>query len=236
MASLHVTEGCELCAMVMLNVATSSSMLPSRGVHWMRPAKPCRAEGRHDTWVAPPLTAHWGSDSGIEGASVDPAALRRAVARALPPRRLSADMLTRDLRGRLALLPRSDWQRLGLCLSVLPFCGHILRSMDGHFRRAVRQGLDEASLASLDAQDLAGGRVEFLLGPGAWRTPERVVAGGVRAALEQACLWPDPVRERFLLQFGPDELTLPPSVAGLNVQWLEIACKASLADHPWLWS
>ena len=66
LASLHVTEGCELCAMVMLNVATSSSMLPSRGVHWMRPAKPCRAEGRHDTWVAPPLTAHWGSDSGIE--------------------------------------------------------------------------------------------------------------------------------------------------------------------------
>ena len=67
LASLHVTEGCELCAMVMLNVATSSSMLPSRGVHWMRPAKPCRAfEGRHSPWVPPPLTAHWGSDSGIE--------------------------------------------------------------------------------------------------------------------------------------------------------------------------
>jgi hypothetical protein len=68
LASLHVTEGCELCALVMLNVATSSSMRPSRGVDWRRTAKPCRAEGRHERWVAatPPLTAHGGSDSGIE--------------------------------------------------------------------------------------------------------------------------------------------------------------------------
>jgi hypothetical protein len=191
---------------------------------WVQAAALDRLVGAGGTASAGPATAG------------DAAGLRRAVARALPPRRLSPEMLTRDLRGRLALLPRADWLRLGLCLSALPFCGHILRSMDGHFRRAVRQALDEPALESLDRQDVAVGRVEFLLGPGAWRTPERVALGGMRAALEQACLWPDPVRERFLLQFGPDELALPPSVVGLNLHWLEIACKASLADHPWLWS
>lgn len=191
-----------------------------------------------DTWVLPAsLTALLGlADNPAPLARLDDAGVRRVVARALPPRRLPLDLLTGDLQGRLALLDRAHWLRLGLCISVLPFCGRILKSMDGNFRRVVREALDERTLEALDRQADAVASIAFVLGPGAWRAPERVAAGGVRAALEQACLWPDPVRQRFLLQFGPDELSGPPSVGGLNQQCLEIACKASLPDHPWLWS
>jgi hypothetical protein len=156
------------------------------------------------------------------------------VAAALPPRELPLNLLTGDLPGRLALLPRADWLRLGLCLALLPLRGQILRSMDGHFRRAVRQGLDEAVLAALD-QRAGGDAVRSLLGAGAWRTPAQVAAGGVVAALDQACDWPAPVRQRFELQFAAGELAQPPSVAGLDPHFLEIACKASWPDHPWLW-
>lgn len=191
-----------------------------------------------DTWVRPrSLARHLGAPdpSAWGGAPADAAGLRRALARALPPHRLDAGLLGRDLRGRLALLPRADWLRLGLCIAVLPFCGQIQRSMDGHFRRAVRQALDEAALQSLDQQGMLAERPTFLAGAGAWRTPALLAAGGVRSAMEQACGWPDPVRQRFALQFEPEELEAPPSVGGLNMTWLEIACKVLLPDHPWLW-
>lgn len=190
------------------------------------------------TWVRPrALARHLGASGlAIEPAALgDGAGLRRVMGRVLPPRRLDAALLTRNLRGRLALLPRADWLRLGLCISVLPFCGQIQRSMDGHFRRVVRQALDELTVQGLDAQAALGDRPVFLGGAGAWRTPDALAAGGLRAALEQACGWPDPVRTRFALQFEPEELEAPPSVGGLDMTWLEIACKASLPDHPWLW-
>lgn len=190
------------------------------------------------TWVRPrSLARHLGPDEPAPE-QISPghvASLQRVVARALPPRRLDAGMLGRDLRGRLALLPRADWLRLGLCISVLPACGQIQRSMDGHFRRVVRQALDEATLQSLDQQGVLAERPTFLAGAGAWRAPALLAAGGMRSAVEQACGWPDPVRERFALQFEPEELEAPPSVGGLDMTWLEIACKASLPDHPWLW-
>lgn len=194
-----------------------------------------------DRWVRPDTLAARIAGRGPLAAGAlpsrpDAAVLRRAVAQACPPRCLSLDVLTADLRGRLALMPREQWQRLGLCVAILPASGHILRSMDGHFRRAVRQGLDERVLEALDQHADAADPVRLLLGAGAWRDPARVAAGGIRSLIEQACLWPDPVRERFVLQFEPHELAAPSAVAGLNFFWLEIACKALWPDHPWLWS
>ena len=74
-------------------------------------------------------------------------------------------------------------------------------------------------------------------GSSAVKTPhiDGLAAGGMRSAVTQACGWPDPVRQRFALQFEPEELEAPPSVGGLDMTWLEIACKVSFPDHPWLW-
>jgi len=191
-----------------------------------------------DTWVRPrSLSRHLGAPSTYawDGTPPDAAGLRRVMACALPPRRLDTGLIGRDLRGRLALMPRADWLRLGLCIAVLPFCGQIQRSMDGHFRRAVRQVLDEAALERLDQQAGLAERPVFRAGAGAWRAPDLLAAGGVRSAVEQACGWPEPVRQRFALQFEPEELEALPSVGGLDMTWLEIACKVLLPDHPWLW-
>lgn len=192
------------------------------GVGWVRPRALARLTGANQAALRP--------DFGGDGA-----ALGRTLARALPPRRLDLELLGRDLRGRLALLPREDWLQLGLCIAVLPSCGGIRRSMDGHFRRVVQRALDESALTNLEERAEVPDRPAFLGGPGAWRAADRMAAGGVRAALEQVCVWPDPVRQRFELQFEPEELDVPPSVGGLNMTWLEIACKASWPDHPWLW-
>jgi hypothetical protein len=192
------------------------------GVGWSRPRALARLANAHEATMVP-------------GFGSDAAALGRTLARLLPPRRLDIELLSRELRGRLALLPRGDWLRLGLCVAVLPFCGQILRSMDGHFRRVVQQALDESALSGLEGQAAVPERPVFLGGPGAWRSADRLAAGGVRAALEQVCMWPDPIRQRFDLQFEPEELDVPASVGGLNMTWLEIACKASWPDHPWLW-
>lgn len=162
---------------------------------------------------------------------------RRVLARVAPPCTLDTDLICRDLRGRLALLSRSDWLRLGMCLCVLPSCGQIQRSLDGHFRRMVAQLLEEESIQALDRVPAEGlVRPVFLAGPTAWRTPEMLAAGGVRAAMAQVCPWPDPVALRVRLHFEPEDLEGPPSVSGLDNSWLEIACKALWPDHPWLWS
>jgi hypothetical protein len=190
---------------------------------WVRP----RALAQMMGGVAPTLQA---------GRAVD-AGWRRVVAQLLPPRRLDADLLCRDLRGRLALLSRADWLRLGLCVCVLPFCGQIQRSMDGHFRRAVRQLLEEEAIQRLDqAVDALAERPVFRAGPGAWRAPDPLALGGVRAAMGQACPWPDSVALRVHLHFEPEDLEGADSVSGLDMTWLEIACKALWPDHPWLWS
>ena len=162
---------------------------------------------------------------------------RRLTAQVAPPGRLDVDLVCADLRGRLALLSRTDWLRLGLCVCVLPSCGQIQRSMDGHFRRVVRQLLDEEAMAGLDRMEaLPAERPVDLSSPGAWRAPEALAAAGLRAAMTQACRWTDPVRRRVELHFEPDELAGPPAVGGLDMRWMEIACKALWPDHPWLWS
>jgi hypothetical protein len=135
-------------------------------------------------------------------------------------------------------LSREEWLRLGLCVCVLPSCGQIQRSMDGHFRRAVQQLLDEREIASLDrlADDLPSERPVFAAGPSAWRNLEALATGGVRAAMEQACRWPEPVRMRARLRFEPEELQGPASVNGLDITWMEISCRALWPQHPWLWN
>ena len=176
--------------------------------------------------------------SAVDAVRAPEAAWRQAIARFVPPGRLDASLLCRDLRGRLALLPREDWMRLGLCLCVLPACGQIQRSVDGHFRRAVQQLLDEEAIQGLDGMGdgLPAMRPVLLAGPGAWRAPERLATGAVRAAMDQACLWTEPVRQRVGLRFEPEELQGPHSVRGIDMTWLEIACKALWPQHPWLWS
>ena len=177
------------------------------------------------------------AEPGVQaGAAVD-RGRRRALARVAPPRRLDPKLLCRDLRGRLAMMPRADWLRLGLCLCVLPSCGQIQRSMDGHFRRVVRELLEEQAIRWLDGMEgFPGEKPVLWAGPGAWRSPEGLAAGGVRAAMSQVCHWPDLIRLRVRLNFEPGELEGPASVAGLDTSWLEIACKALWPDHPWLWS
>lgn len=191
------------------------------------------------TWLKPKALAKAlnAASPALDSLPGTPAAWRRALAHSQPPRRLDATLLAGPLRGRLALLSREEWWRLGLCVCVLPSCGQIQRSLDGHFRRAVRQLLDDETLEGLDQKAAhADTRPVFLAGPGAWRDPDSLAAGGVRAAMEQACSWPEPIRQRVRLRFEPKELTGPPSVRGLDITWLEIACRALWPQHPWLWS
>jgi hypothetical protein len=162
--------------------------------------------------------------------------LQRLADRVAPIGDIELRRLTRDWHSRLALLDAQHWMDLGFTLSVLPFCGHVQRSMDGNFRRALRDqfGVDAAGL--LDEQAGKGPALKFLLGPGAWKYPQRVAAGGVSAAMAQLCDWGGAVRQRFALQFDPQVLAAPASVEGLDETSLEIACKLTLQDHPWLWS
>jgi hypothetical protein len=163
-------------------------------------------------------------------------ALKKVVGKHSHPARLDLALLTSELSGRLALMPRSDWLRLGICLSFLPYCGHIRVSIDGHFRRAVREHLDESALLMLEQHGEVQDRPVFTAGVGAWRTPHLVALGGVRAGIEQACRWPDALMQRFLLQFETAERAVGPGVQGLNGYWLELACKTIFPRHPWLWS
>ena len=162
--------------------------------------------------------------------------VEQLLARVAPIHGIALTRLTRDWQSRLALLPPSEWFKLGFTLSVLPFCGHAQRSMDGNFRRALRDNLGPEGATVLDQYAGRGRELEFLLGAGAWKNPELVATSGVRAAFEQVCPWGEPIRRRFLLQFSPRVFEGPASVAGLDETWLEIACKISLQDHPWLWS
>lgn len=137
---------------------------------------------------------------------------------------------------RLCLLDASEWMRLGFALSVLPFCGQAQRSMDGHFRRALREHLGPEAPELLDALAGQGPPLKFLLGPGAWRQPQQVACGGLRSAWDQLCDWGRPVRTRFSLGFDPQVWRYPASVEGLNEQWLEVACKLIWQEQAWLWS
>jgi len=156
---------------------------------------------------------------------------RLAPIKDIEPRRLMGHWSTR-----LCLLDASEWMRLGFALSVLPFCGQAQRSMDGHFRRALREHLGPEAPELLDALAGQGPPLKFLLGPGAWRQPQQVACGGLRSAWEQLCDWGRPVRTRFSLGFDPQVWRYPASVEGLNEQSLEIACKLIWQEHPWLWS
>ncbi|MEY3007653.1 MAG: hypothetical protein RI942_1995 [Pseudomonadota bacterium] len=191
-----------------------------------------------DQWVSTPALiselklhsdASWAQD-------MNPSAVRKIVARHYRANRLSISLLTGSFKGRLALLSRDDWLRLGMFSAVLPHRSVIRHSMDGHFRRAVRQGFDEVVINSLEQLGSIEDGPEFTGGAGAWRTPQRVALGGVIAAVEQACSWPDPIRARFYLHFEPDERGVPPSVVGLNSHWLELACKILFPKPHWLWS
>lgn len=164
-----------------------------------------------------------------------PSSIRHMVDRLCPLGSVDLDLLWGSWRNRLALLSRAEWMQLGLCLAVLPFSGHLQRSMDGHLRRALRQGLDERVVQALDAESSARQLLRFLGGPGAWRNPQALACGGARAAIEQVCRWPDPIRRRSLLRFGPEDLSTPPSVSGLDAHWLELSCRLMWPEHPWLW-
>ena len=191
-----------------------------------------------DEWVSlPALARELKLSSAIDWAPLmTRSAVRKTVAAQFPSRRLSPALLTGELRGRLALLPRAEWLRLGLALALLPYCGGIRHSMDGHFRRAVRQAFDDATINALDQHDTVEERPVFIGGPGAWRNPQVVALGGVWSAVEQACGWPDVVKNRFYLQFEPNERSAPPSVNGVNGFWLEVACKTIFPNPHWLWS
>jgi hypothetical protein len=107
--------------------------------------------------------------------------------------------------------------------------------MDGHFRRALLQWLDADAIEALDGLRSRGRSPSFALGVGAWRHPPEVALSGIRAAIDQACGWPEPVTNRFLLHFEPQQAQRAPSVIGLDAHWLEITCQAIFPDHPWLW-
>ena len=197
-----------------------------------------------DRWADPVALARLCQSrpgQGVPGAAPDFEKLsavqkRRLIAAHLPPKDIPLVELTRDWRTRLALLSAADWMKLGFAVSVLPFCGHVQRSMDGNFRRAVREAFGPTVWTELDSHPQASVELQFLLGPGAWKTTPAVAAGGVRCAIEQACDWPQPIRERVCLKLDPSVMEAPVSVRGLNPYWLEIACKITLQDHPWLWS
>ena len=137
---------------------------------------------------------------------------------------------------RLALLRREEWLRLGTVVAMLPMCGRARHSIDGHFRRVVKQCLDEDGLERLDHDFPSLELPRSRLGPGAWRDTSAVSHGGIRAVLGQVCDWPDSVLNRFRLGFDVGELEQPPAVDGLTSEWMEFACKLSWPDHPWLWS
>jgi len=175
-------------------------------------------------------------DEALDPKALAPAQFQRLVDRVAPVAAMDLSRLTQDWHYRLALLDAKRWLDLGFTLAVLPFCGHVQRSMDGNFRRALREQFGGDAAALLDEQAGKGPPLQFMLGAGAWKNPQQVAAGGVSAALAQLCDWDDAVRDRFTLQFDPKILAAPPSVVGLDKTWLEIACKLTLQDHPWLWS
>jgi hypothetical protein len=175
-------------------------------------------------------------DQSLDPSALLPGQFRRLVERVAPGSAIDLFRLTQNWHSRLALLDAKLWLNLGFTLSVLPFCGHVQRSMDGNFRRALREQFGGDAAALLDEQAGKGPPLQFMLGAGAWKQPQLVAAGGVSAAFSQLCHWDDAVRDRFTLQFDPMILAAPPSVAGLDKTWLEIACKLTLQDHLWLWS
>ena len=162
--------------------------------------------------------------------------IQRLLGRVAPIQGIALTRLCRDWQSRLALLPAGEWLKLGFAVSALPFCGHAQRSMDGNFRRALRDQLGPDATVALDACAGPQGQPQFMLAAGAWKSPELVAMAGVRSAFEQACPWGEAIRRRFILQFPASLLETPASVAGLDETWLEIACKLSLQDHLWLWS
>lgn len=159
------------------------------------------------------------------------------AARLAPIHGIQPHRLMGGWQARLALLDASEWTQLGFAISALPYGGQAQRSMDGHFRRALREQLGADAPQRLDA--LAGQlppALKFRLGPGAWKQPQQVAWGGVRAAWDQVCTWDPAVRTRAGLGFKPEVLQSPASVVGLDEVGLEMACKLIWDEHPWLWS
>lgn len=191
-----------------------------------------------DQWVMPrALLRDLGcADEADFDAAMSRQAIRTIVAQRHQVGRLSVQLLAGDLRWRLALAPRDDWLRLGLCASLLPYCGRIRNSMDGHFRRVVREQFETSAIDLLEEHGGVGDLPVFLAGAGAWRKSETVALGGIRSMLEQACGWPVTLRRRFNLQFEPEELDVSPSVGGLNGYWLEVVCRTMFPESHWLWS
>jgi hypothetical protein len=186
-----------------------------------------------DSWLRQTTFDH--SAPFAEGTLSDKA-IQRLMAKASPLSSVDLGLLTCDWRHRLALLSKDEWSQLGLCLSALPFCGHLQRTMDGHLRRALRHGLELRVVDALDKQTAAAEMIDFTAGPGAWKYPQQLAWGGVRAAIEQVCCWPDSVQRRTLMRFDLEQLRAPVCVVGLDAHWLEMSCRLMWPEHPWLWS
>ena len=128
---------------------------------------------------------------------------------------------------RLVLLTIEEWQKLAICVALLPYSGKIARSMDGYFRRAVRDLADPEMVSQVDSLTLESKPV-FV---GNWADVSTLTHGVINAVMD-ACDWPEPVKEYTLLRF---EDSLPAAnIEQLTISQIEVACKISLPNLSWL--
>ncbi len=175
--------------------------------------------------------------SSVEEKDLNVELRRWLLMRHAPVSDLKLNDLILDWRSRLALLDADEWFNLGLALGVLPFCGRIHASLDGVFRRVLRERFSSQIIEQLDALPPPDStQPRFLLGAGAWKRPEQIAAGGLSAVCDLEPHWSPAVQFRWSMQFDPRWLNVPACIGGLNESWLEHACKITFQDHPWLWS
>lgn len=167
-------------------------------------------------------------------AQIPPSQWPDLIAKIAPIKAIDSHRICQDWRSRLVLLPESDWLNLGLMVSVLPLRKNVHDSMDGHFRRVLRQHFSLDSLTLITESEVPES-FQTLSPAGSWRNPDQMSAAGVRAVWDHVQDWDAPVRTRCALRFDPWVLDTPSSVTNLTSDILEVACKITFQDHPWLW-
>jgi hypothetical protein len=146
---------------------------------------------------------------------------------------IDLDLFAQRPAHRLLLLDLKSLRRLSLAACLLPFFGKVCRSMDGNFRRTSRLLFSEAELQRFDAQSSMAQTVRFSLPASQWREPERLIQSGMASLFEAIDASPV-LHARAQLKFPPRYLDADNALSGLNAEHLELLCKVSLPDHPWL--